>query len=99
VFVSRRRAIFSRQFWRWLAWRDASLVRTNCRSGGISNTQILPDARGIHKAILRVGKGDKAFFYSYLWLRGDIERSSKATRREGELGGFSVLKKSALIVR
>jgi hypothetical protein len=53
-----RPAVFSRQFWHhfwfWRARRGASLVRAKCCSGGISNTQILPDAAGIHKAILRL---------------------------------------------
>lgn len=49
-----RPAVFSGQFWRERARRGASLVRAKRCSGGISNTQILPDAAEIHKAILRL---------------------------------------------
>ena len=62
-----RLAVFSRQFWfRWPR-RGASLVRTKCRSGGISNTQILPDAAGIHKPILSLSRRFITPIFSSLW--------------------------------
>jgi hypothetical protein len=72
-------AIFSRQFWRWRPWRDASLVRTKCRLGGIDNNKILPEWTLNHKVILDATHDYSPFIFN--WLCSARDRVSTPRNR------------------